>query len=83
MSGRLIFMPLIFMPIAVLLGFRNVELTAIMTMLATPPAVSSFTMAQQMGGDSELAGQLVVFSTIASIFTLFLWIFALKQLALI
>ena len=46
-----------------------------------PIAVSSFTMAQQMGGDDKLAGQLVVFSSIFSIGTMFLLIFLLKELA--
>ena len=47
-TGRLIVMPLIFLTIAILLGFRGEELIALMVMLAAPPAVSSFTMAQQM-----------------------------------
>ena len=40
-------------------------------------------MARQMGGDSSLAGQLVIFGTLLSLFTVFLWIFGLKQLALL
>ena len=50
-SGRLVVMPLIFLTIAVLLGFRGEELIALLVMLAAPPAVSSFTMAQQMDGE--------------------------------
>ena len=50
-----------------------------MVMLAAPTAVSSFTMAEQMGGDGELAGQLVVFTSAVSIITIFLWIFLIKQ----
>ena len=37
-------------------------------------------MAEQMGGDGELAGQLVVLTSAFSILTIFLWIFGLKQL---
>jgi len=54
-----------------------------MVMLAAPPAVSSFTMAQQMEGDSELAGGLVVFGSLFAVLTMFVWIFALKSLMLI
>ncbi len=82
-AGRLVIMPLIFVTIAVMLGFRGEELIALMVMLAAPPAVSSFTMAQQMDGDSELAGGLVVFGSLLAVLTMFLWIFALKSLALI
>ena len=71
--------PIIFVPIAVFLGFRDIELTTIMIMLTAPTAVSSFTMAEQMEGDGELAGQLVVFTSAISIFTMFVWIFIMKQ----
>lgn len=77
--GRLVVMPCIFIPLCVLLGFRNVDLLGLMVMLAAPTAVSSFTMAQQMGGDGELAGQLVVFGTLFSVFTIFCWTFALTS----
>nr|WP_279221407.1 MULTISPECIES: hypothetical protein [unclassified Clostridium] len=40
-------------------------------------------MAQNMGGDGELAGQFVVISTAVSMFTLFLWIFFMKSVGLI
>lgn len=82
-SGKLIFVPLVFMPIGIWMGFRDVELVALLAMFATPTAVSSFTMAQQMGADGDLAGQIVVFGTITCVFTLFLWVFALKQFGLI
>ena len=37
-------------------------------------------MADQMGADSELAGQIVVFSSILSVFTIFTWIYVVKTL---
>lgn len=77
--GRLIVIPSIFLPIAIWLGFRNIELAVIMVLLSAPTATSSFIMAEQMGGDGELAGQLIVFTSAFSIFTMFLWIFLIKQ----
>ena len=82
-TGRLVAMPLIFITLAVLLGFRGEELIALMVMLAAPPAVSSFTMAQQMDGDAELAGNMVVFGSLFAVLTIFVWIFVLKTMALI
>ena len=81
-GGKLVIGPALFLPNGVALGFRDVELTSLMIMFGAPTAVSSFTMAQQMDGDSELAGQLVVFSSAFSILTIFIWIFILKQLNL-
>lgn len=81
--GKLVVIPLIFVPIAIKLGFRDIELATLMIMLTAPTAVSSFTMAEQMDADGELAGQLVVFTSAISVFTIFIWIFVVKQLGYI
>lgn len=81
--GKLVVIPLIFVPIAIKLGFRDIELATLMIMLTAPTAVSSFTMAEQMDADGELAGQLVVFTSALSVFTIFIWIFVIKQLGYI
>ena len=77
--GRLVLVPCVFLPAAVLCGFRNAELAILLSLFGSPTAVSSFTMAQQMGGDDELAGQIVVFNTTLCVVSVFLWIFVLKQ----
>ena len=81
--GKILVIPLIFIPLSIYFGFRNVELIALVVMFASPTAIASFTMAQQMDGDEDLAGNLVVFSTIFSIFTMFVIIFLLKQFSYI
>lgn len=78
---KLLLFPALFLSLAILLGFRGAPLAVLLTLFASPIAVSSFTMAQQMGGDDRLAGQLVILSSVLSILTLFLFIFALKQFA--
>lgn len=81
--NKLILSPLLFLSLAIVLGFRNEELIALMVMLGAPAAVSSYTMAQQMGSDGKLAGQLVVYTSAFSVFTMFLLIFFLKQLGVL
>ena len=81
LGAKLLVFPALFLGIALLLGFRDAPLAVLLTVFGAPIAVSSFTMAQQMGGDDKLAGQLVVFSSIFSIGTMFLLIFLLKELA--
>ena len=82
--SRLILLPAIALGIgAYVFGFRGVEFVILLSLFASPSAVSSFTMAQQMGGDDELAGQLVMFGTVASIFTVFLWILISVNLGLV
>ena len=81
LSTKLLVFPALFLGIALLLGFRGAPLAVLLTVFGAPIAVSSFTMAQQMGGDDKLAAQLVVFSSILSIGTMFILIFLLKELA--
>lgn len=81
LGAKLVVFPALFLGIALLLGFRNAPLAVLLTVFGSPIAVSSFTMAQQMGGDDKLAGQLVVFGSILSIGTMFLLILFLKEMA--
>lgn len=82
LTGKLIAAPAVFVTLAALLGFRGAELASLMVAFSAPAAVNSYTMAQQMGADSELAAQHVVFSSAFSIMTIFVLVFIGKQLAL-
>jgi predicted permease len=79
-AGRLLIVPAFGVGLALLFGFRDLELILLMALFASPTAVSSFTMAEQMGGDSALAAQIVVFTTTLSLFSLFGWITLLMGL---
>ena len=81
--GRLVIAPAIILPIAVWLGYRNIELVSLMTVFAAPCAVVGFTMAQQMDSDYELAGNCIIMTSGLSCFTIFGWIFLGKTLGLI
>lgn len=81
--GKLVIVPLVGLTVTVLCGFRGMELAAMGVAFMAPCAVSSYPMAQQMGGDGELAGQLVVFTTAFSMFTVFGFMFALKSFGFI
>ena len=80
---KLLVVPAIGISLAILLGFTDAKLVAILAMCAAPTAVSSFTMAESMEGDGELAGNIVIFSTPISCITIFCWLFLLKSLGLI
>ncbi|MFA5675980.1 MAG: AEC family transporter [Christensenellales bacterium] len=82
-SGKLILMPLVWIPLAALLGFSGQSLVALIAVFASPAAVSSFTMAKAMGGDAKLANEIVVFSSALSVFTIFLLLTVLKLAALL
>ena len=80
---RLVVLPLIMVPFGYLIGLRGVELFLILMIFGTPVATSSYPMAQNMGGDGQLAGQLVFVSTVASLGTIFLFIFTMSRLGLL
>lgn len=82
-AARLIVIPAIALFFAVLLGFRGEALACILIIFGAPVAVSSYSMAQQMGGDEALAAQVVVVSSAACLVTLFGWIFGLSGVGLV
>ena len=80
---RMVVVPLIFMPLSILAGFRDQSLCAMMIVFAAPTAVSSYPMAVAMGADGKLAGQFVCSTTILSVVTIFLWTLLLKTVGFI
>ncbi len=86
-TWRILIVPASVLTIAYLLSPRipgiSESYPALMALFATPVAVSSAIMAHEMGGDDQLAGQLVVWSTICSIATIFFTIVIMKSIGAI
>ncbi len=82
-AGRLVAVPLVFLSLAAALGIRGVGLATLIAVFASPTAVSSYPMAQQLGGDEDFAAAQVALTTVFSGLTVFLWIFAFKSLGLV
>lgn len=80
---KMIIMPAIMITISSFMDFTPIERFGLFTMYAMPVAAASYPMAQNMGGDGDLAGEMVVISTAASVVTIFLWIFFMKNVGLI
>ena len=82
--ARCVAVPLLALGCAYLLGcFSGAHFAAFVALYASPVAVSSVPMAQELGGDTELAGQLVVWTTLVSAFTVFFFAFAIKALGVL
>lgn len=80
--GRLVAVPGIFVGLAIMFGFRNMELVGLFLVFASPTATSSYPMAKELGGNGELAGLGVAVNNIACLFSMFLWIALLKYFGL-
>ena len=71
-AARNFIVPILGIGIAYLLGcFEGAHFATFVAVFCTPVAVSSVPMAQEMNSDATLAGQIVVWSTIISAFTVF------------
>lgn len=81
--GKIVVSPLVMVPIAAAFGFRDANLLSLVIVFASPAAVNSYTMAAAYGHDPELAGQLVVVTSVLSMVSVFGWIFLLRTLGLI
>lgn len=63
-------------------SLQGQHFAAYIAVFGTPTAVSSAIMAKEMGGDDELAGQIVVWTTVLSAFTIFVEIVLLKAVGI-
>ena len=66
-----------------LINLTSVEYPALISLFASPIAVSSAVMVGEIGGDEQLAGQLVVCTSVFSMFTMFGIIFTMKTFGFI
>lgn len=80
---RLVLIPLVFVAIAVLLGFRGQELCALLILFAAPTAVSSYPMAVAMDADGDFAAQMVAYTTVFCLPTIFLWTLLLNSMPML
>lgn len=79
---RLVLIPAVFIPTAIMLGFRGPEMCGLMVLFGAPVAVSSYPAAVATGADGEFAGQMVACSTLGCLVTIFLWTLLLNALHL-
>ncbi len=81
--AKTVLLPAVMVTIAALLGFRGARLSVIFVLFGAPTAVASYIMAKNMKSDADLAGQILVISTVMSLVTMFIGVFIIKTLGLI
>ncbi len=83
---RTVAVPLLVLGIACIFfdeRFSKAEFAALVALFSTPVAVSSVPMAQEMGADAELAGQMVIWTTPVSALTVFVAVFLLRTMSIL
>lgn len=81
--NKLILFCMLFLPLAVYMGFRDEKLVAALIMLGSATTSSSFIMAKNMGHDGTISSSAVMTTTLFASFTLTLWLFILRSLGYI
>lgn len=76
---KLVGLAAIFLPVAVMLGFRDEKLMALIIMLGSPTTPSCYIMAKNMKNDGVLTSSIIVLTTLLSAFTLTMWIYIMKS----
>ena len=83
-SMRLVVVPLIVLTLVLLLreplGLTTVEMPTIVAIFCSPVAVTSAVMVQEIGGDEQLAQQVVAWSSVLSMGTIFCFAAALRAM---
>lgn len=80
---RLFLLPALSIGLMALAGYRGEVLIVTMVVFGAPTALSSFTLSAQLGGDTQLASEIIATTCMLSMFSMLLWIFLLKQTGLI
>ena len=76
--GKLLVLPLIAVTAGMLAGYHGNEMVAILAVFGAPTAVASAPMAQSMGGNGELAGEIVAATSVVSLLTMFVYVLILS-----
>lgn len=80
---KLIGFVMVFLPIAVSMGFREEKLVAILVMLGSATTVSCYVMAKNMGHEGVLTSSVVMLTTLFSAFSLTMWLYVLRSMGLV
>lgn len=80
---KLVIIPLIFLPLAINMGFRDEKLIALLIMLGAPTTPSCYIMAKNMDNDADLTTSIVVLTTALSAFTITAMLFVLRYYGLV
>jgi len=76
---KIILFPILSVLIGFLLGLTDQDLLILFILMGTPTAVASFVMAEAMGSNSKMSGNIITISTFGSIFTISIGVIVLRM----
>lgn len=81
--NKLFLFCILFLPLAIYLGFRDEKLVSALIMLGSATTSSSFIMSKNMGHKGIISSSAVMITTLLMSFSMTLWLFILKSLGYI
>ena len=69
-ANKIILFPIISVLVGSLLGLEDQDILILFILMGTPTAVASFVMAEAMGSNAKMTGNIIAISTLGSIFTI-------------
>lgn len=79
-ANKIILFPIISVIVGSLLGLEDQDIMILFILMGTPTAVASFVMAEAMGSNSKMTGNIIAISTLGSIFTISVGVIILRML---
>ena len=82
------FMKLIAVPagvaaVCLALGYKGIQFISMFAIFCVPTAVSSYPMAEQMGGDGPFSAEVIASTSLLSLVTVFIWVACLQACGII
>jgi len=78
--SKLIVLPSVMMITGLFLGLEKQVLLVLVVLATAPTAASSYTLAQQLGGDAPLMAEIITAQTLVSAIAIPAWVMAMTML---
>ncbi len=81
--NKIILFPIVSVSLGFLLGLKGQNIIILFILMGSPTAVASFVMAEAMGSNSKMAGNIIAITTLGSIFTISFGVIILRMLGVV
>ncbi len=81
--NKIILFPIVSVFLGFLLGLKGQNIIILFILMGSPTAVASFVMAEAMGSNSKMAGNIIAITTLGSIFTISFGVIILRMLGVV
>ena len=78
--AKLLVLPVVMMVVGITLGLDKDVLLVLVVLAVAPTATSSFTLAQELGGDAPLMAEIITVQTLVAAIGIPLWVLSMTHI---